>query len=255
MVLALGASIAVSAQDWHSDDSEFTERDEFRQTYELSPGARVELRGINGSADIETWNGTTAEVHIVRLARNREDLEYQKISVNATGSSLVVAGEKERDRNWRGRNREVRQRVTLKIPRQVDFHVSGINGRVRAGEIDGSLNASGINGSVTVAQAVGFADISGVNGRVNVTIARLGERGINVHGINGGVEIQFAEDLNAELEVSGCNGRVYADVPNVTMLGKVTRDNFRARIGEGGTRISVSGVNGQVKLSRRGSAG
>jgi len=254
-VLGLAVSIAASAQDWHSDDSDFSERDEFRQTYELSAGARVELRGINGSAEIETWNGSTAEVHIVRLARNREDLEYQKISVQASGSSLIVQGEKDRDRNWRGRNREVRQRVKLRIPREVDFQVSGINGRVRAGEIDGTLHASGINGSVEVAQAIGYADISGVNGRVTVTIAKLGERGINVNGINGGVEIKFADDLNAELEVTGCNGRVYADVPNVTMMGKVTRDNFRARIGAGGTRISVHGVNGRVRLSRTGSAG
>lgn len=250
----LAASIAAKAQSWKDDDSEFRERDEFRQSYQLSSGARVELRGINGSVEIETSNGNTAEVEIVRLARNREDLEFQKIAVEATSSSLVVRGEKDRD-NWRGRNREVRQRVTLKIPRQVDFHVTGINGRVRAGEIDGTLHADGINGSVEVAQAVGYAQISGVNGRVVVTIAKLGERGIDVNGINGGVEIKFADDLNAELDVSGCNGRVYTDVPNVTMLGKVTRDNFRARIGSGGTRISVSGVNGRVRLSRAGSAG
>lgn len=252
--LALAVSVVASAQDW-KDDSEFTERDEFRQTYELSAGARVELKSINGAVEIETHNGSAAEVHIVRLARNREDLEYRKISVHSTGSTLVVEGEKDRDRNWRGRDREVRQRVTLRIPRMVDFHVSGINGRVRAGEIDGTLHASGINGSVSVARAVGYANISGVNGRVSVTIAELSERGINVSGINGGVEIQFADDLNAELEVTGCNGRVYADVPNVTMLGKVTRDNFRARIGSGGTRITVSGVNGRVRLSRAGSAG
>lgn len=249
--LAIAVSVVASAQNWKDDDSDFGERDEFRQTYQLTSGARVELKGINGSVEIETWNGNSAEVHVVRLARNREDLEFHKILVEAGPSSLVVRGEKDRE-GWRGRNREVRQRVTLKIPRQVDFHVSGINGRVRAGEIDGTLHASGINGSVEVAQAVGYAEISGVNGRVTVTISKLGERGINVDGINGGVEIKFADDLNADLEVTGCNGRVYADVPNVTMLGKVTRDNFRARIGSGGTRISVSGVNGRVRLSRAG---
>src|SRR5262245_20714246 len=92
--LAIALSIVASAQNWKDDDSDFSERDEFRQTYQLSSGSRVELRGINGSVEIETWNGNPAEVHIVRLARNKEDLEYHKILVDAGPSSLVLRGEK-----------------------------------------------------------------------------------------------------------------------------------------------------------------
>ena len=44
------------------DDSDYAERDEINQTYQLSPGARVEVRGINGTADSETSSGTTVEV-------------------------------------------------------------------------------------------------------------------------------------------------------------------------------------------------
>lgn len=250
MLATVALSLPASAQRERWDD-DLPEKDEFRQSYQLSPGARVELRGINGSADIETSNSSTAEVHIIRSARNREDLQYQRIIVEHSGNTLVVRGEKDRE-GWHGRNREVRQRVTLRIPRQIDFVTSGINGRVRAGEIDGSVNVSGINGSVDIAGASGYANISGVNGRVVVTISRFGERGIDVSGINGGVEIRFTGDIDADLEVTGCNGAVHADVPNVTLLGKVSRDNFRARIGAGGARISVNGVNGRVRLMRAG---
>src|SRR5688572_14617894 len=61
------------------DGDDFQEKDEFRQSYQLSSGARVEVRGINGAVDIETSPGSTAEVNIIRSARNREDLEYRKI--------------------------------------------------------------------------------------------------------------------------------------------------------------------------------
>jgi hypothetical protein len=108
---------------------------------------------------------------------------------------------------------------------------------------------------VKLDQALGHVDISGINGRVVMNIARLGERGIRVDGVNGGVELRFSDDLNADLEVSGCNGSVHADVPNVTLQGKISRDNFRARIGSGGTRITVTGVNGRVRLTRAGSVG
>ena len=228
----------------NDDSNDFQEKD----------AAKVEVRGINGTVDIETASGSTAEVNIVRSARNRDDLEYRKVIVEQTATSLVVRSENDRDRNY-GRNREVRQRVMLRLPRMIDLGVSGVNGGVGVGEIDGPVRLSGINGKVDVAQAMGYSDISGINGRVRVTITQLGERGIHVSGVNGGVELLFAEDLNADLDVTGINGSVNPAVGNVTILGKLDRQNFHAKIGGGGSPIKVSGINGHVKLSRVGSPG
>jgi len=250
------------AREQHEDrdndsqsERDLPERDEINQTFELSSGARVEVSGINGTVDIETSNSNSAEVHIVRSANNRADLEYHKIIIEQAPNRLVVRGEKDNERKWSGRGHELRQRVTMRIPRQVDLTASGINGRATVGSIDGPVKLSGINGKVDVAQARGYTDISGINGRVSVTIAGLGERGIHVSGINGGVELKFAEDLNADLDVSGVNGAVNTDVSNVTIQGKLDRSNFRAKIGSGGSPISISAVNGRVRLSRVGASG
>ena len=239
----------------NSDSEDLPEKDEFHQSYQLSGGARVEVRGINGSVDIETSPGSVAEVNIVRSARNRDDLEFRKVIVEQTATSLVVRGDNDREKSTFGRNRDVRQRVTLKLPRAVDLGVSGVDGRVGVGEIDGPVRLSGINGKVDVAQAMGYSDISGINGRVKITISQLGERGIHVSGVNGGVELSFAEDLNADLDVTGINGSVNADVANVTVFGKLDRQNFHAKIGSGGSPIKVTGINGHVKLARAGSPG
>src|SRR5262245_13702053 len=116
-----------------SDDSfdrgDLPERDEFHQSYPLSAGARVEVQGINGTVQVETIPGGTAEVHIVRSARNREDLEYRKVIVEHTATSLIVRGDRDSEGRGLGRNRDVRQRVLLRIPRQVDLGVSGVNGQ------------------------------------------------------------------------------------------------------------------------------
>ena len=237
----------------HNSDSDLPEKDEFHQSYQLAAGAKVEVQGINGSVEIETAPGSTAQVNIYRSAHTREDLEFRKVLVEQTATSLVVRGEK--DSNGMGRNRDVRQRVTLSLPRQIDLGVSGVNGRVGVGEIDGPVKLSGINGKVDVAQAMGYSNISGINGRVKVTISRLGEQGIHVSGVNGGVELSFAEDLNADLDVTGINGGVNADVANVTIRGSIDRQSFHAKIGSGGSPIKVSGVNGHVKLSRVGAPG
>ena len=81
--------------------------------------------------------GSAAEVTIVRSARSREDLEFHKIIVEQTATSLTCAERRHRERPNERRNRDVRQRVMLKVPRQIDLSVSGINGKVRVGEIDG----------------------------------------------------------------------------------------------------------------------
>lgn len=242
-------------RDNDSQDRDFSEKDEFRQSYQLAAGASVEVQGINGTVDIETSAGSTADVSIVRSARTREDLEFHKVIVEHTATGLIVRGEKDRERSSLGRNRDVRQRVTLRLPRQVDLGVSGVNGKVGVGEVDGPVRLSGINGKVEVAQARGYSDISGINGRVKITISQLGERGIHISGVNGGVELFFAEELNADLDVTGINGGVNAEVANVTVMGKVDRQNFHAKIGGGGSPIRVTGVNGHVKLARTGSPG
>lgn len=228
-------------------DAELPERDEFRQSYSLAPGAQVEVKGMNGSVTIETAETSTGEVHVVRSARNREDLEFRKVIVEQVGNRLVVRGENE-DRGW-GRKAEVRQQVSLKLPRRIDLSIHGINGGVKSGPIDGQGSISGINGKVEVAQVGGIAKLSGINGSVVVTVARLGEQGMKISGINGRVDVQFASDLNAEIHASGINGKVDTDLPT-TQLTEWDRSNFKARIGAGGPTISVSGVNGRVSLKK-----
>jgi len=234
-------------------DQEFNERDEFRQSYTLAPGAPVRVSGINGRVEIETTAaGGAAEVHVVRSARRRADLEHRKVFVEQAAGGLVVRGENSDNDSRRGEQRQVRHLVTLRIPRNVELTASGINGRTTVGEVDGPVKLSGINGRVEVGQARGYTDISGINGSVSMLITQLGERGIRVSGVNGRVELKFSEVLNADLAVNGINGAVHTDgLPNVTLQGRISRTNFNARIGAGGPPIKVSGVNGSVHLAPR----
>ena len=80
MVLACGTLPAGSTPET-AQRSDFRERDEFNQTYQLPPGARVDVSSIRGPVEITSGDSATAEVKIVRSARTRADLEYHKIAV------------------------------------------------------------------------------------------------------------------------------------------------------------------------------
>ena len=159
-----------AARNGWIEASDFPEKDEFNQSYHLSAGARVEVLGINGAVTVETATGNTAEVNIIRTARNRDDLDYRKITVEQTATSLIIRSERDRERLM-GRSPNVRQTARLRLPRQVDLNVSGINGSATVGKIDGPVQLSGINGNVVVEQLRGYSDIRGVNGSVSVAIS------------------------------------------------------------------------------------
>ncbi|MEW6734261.1 MAG: DUF4097 family beta strand repeat-containing protein [Acidobacteriota bacterium] len=246
LVIMVFPSIVALAGTENFEIDDLKERDEFRKTYQLSPGARVDIHSINGAVDVETTNGNTAEVHIIRSAHSREDLQFRKVIVEQTSSGLSIHGENERGR---GRHAEVHQRVLLKVPHQIELTASSINGRVTVGELEGPAKLASINGRIEVAKAVGYLTLSSINGSVTVTVARLNQRGIDMTSINGRIDLRFTEDVNADLAVHSINGKVNAEVPNVTVEGKIDRNNFRARIGSGGIPISLTSINGNVRLS------
>lgn len=226
-------------------------RDESRQNFTLAQGARVEVSGINGTVEIETSDATTAEVYVLRTAHSSEALERQKISVEQTGERLVVRGEKGGWRFWRWMfGGGVTQRVALKVPRQIELSVHGVNGHVVVGEVAGNIEASGINGKLELAQADGYSSVSGVNGKVEIAIRQLGERGLSLSGVNGGIELRLGNDLNADLRASGINGKVRSEIPNVTVESDRKERNFQAHIGRGGAPITLSGINGGVRLTQ-----
>ena len=226
-------------------------RDEIRKTVELSPGARVDVSGINGAVTIETSDTRTAEIHIERTAESQEALNRRKIVINHTADSLSIKGEKEGSVLGRIFGSNPKEKVTLRLPRQIALNTSGVNGAVKVGEIDGPVDISGINGRVDVAEASGSANFSGINGQVSFALKGLGKAGIEISGINGNIELRLSESVNADLEASGMNGVVTSELANV-IVDKTSRGNYTARIGSGGAPISASGINGNIRLKGLG---
>src|SRR5215211_2033372 len=58
-------------------------RENVRQSYELAPGARVELIGLNGSVNVETSDSKTAEVSIERTASSQEALDRRRVLIES----------------------------------------------------------------------------------------------------------------------------------------------------------------------------
>jgi len=265
--------------------SDFKERDEINQTYQLPAGARVEISSIRGPVEISNGDGATAEVRIIRSARTRADLEYHKIEVEQSGNSLVVRGIQEPEQR-RHQNIQVNHHVILKLPRHIDLAVSSISGWIKVGDVDGETHVSSISGSaefgnvggklrvnsisgsleignvsadarvnsisgsVSLGQVNGSLDVSSVSGGLSATLVSLSPEGIQIRSISGSVEIGFKSDVNADFSAEHVTGQVSLDVPNVTRDSEEKSSSVRARIGTGGTPITISSVSGNIRLTR-----
>ncbi len=231
-----------------------TQPTEIHESFELAPGATVEVRGINGPVQIETSDTNTAEVHVTRTARNNEDLARNRVIIERTPTSLSVRAENSRDSFWQslwGGGDNSKQEVRLRLPRRIELKMHGVNGKISIGAMEGSLRLNGINGRIEAgAISTNDAEVSGINGSLNLGITRLGGRGARINGVNGAVNLNVADNVNADLSVRGVNGRVTSEMPNVTLEGGDDRSNRTARIGTGGTPLSISGINGRVQLSQ-----
>jgi hypothetical protein len=284
MILSCGAPRAGFTTE-KAQRRDFQERDEINQTYQLAPGARVEVSSIRGRVEIVTADTTTAEVKIIRTARTRADLEYHKIEVEQVGNSLVVRGVQEPEQRRR-QNIQVDHQVILKLPRRIDLSVNSVSGPLKAGDVDGQTHVSSISGSANIGNVGGqlqvssvsgsldvgnvgaearvtsisgglrlgkingSLDVSSVSGSLNATLVSLSPQGIHINSVSGSVEIAFKTEVNADFTAENVSGEVYLDVPNVIRESEEKSSNVRARIGAGGTPITISSVSGSIRLTR-----
>ena len=218
-------------------------RQEIRQTYELSPGARVELSGLNGAVKIETsdtqdcrdlyrTHGGDARKHSTAAKSRSKPTRTACVFVVKSRTMLVFS----RDSLVPPRS----ERTTLKLPRQIALYAKGVNGPFIAGDIDGPVEVTGINGSVQIGSAVGSATVQRDQWQHRVGLKKIDLDGVTLSGINGNIELQLGADVNADFDARGLNGRVISDLPNVE-IEKSRRRSYTARIGNGGSRYHGEG--------------
>lgn len=240
------------------------EREQIDRTFELSPGASVEVSSISGPVEVEVTSSGLAEVHIVRTGRSKADLDCAPMTVEGSASRLVIRTEQSR----KCRNSQRHETVRLRLPASVAFKASSVSGDVQVGRLEGEVRLSSISGDVRVDGVSGLLDASSISGRVNVqnatgvvqlssisgsvlvAIGELGESGISASSISGDVEFRFTAPVNADVRVDSISGRVRNDTGDMT-VSKVGESSFRGRLGAGGTPITLSSISGDVRFTRQ----
>ena len=103
-------------------------REEFHQSYPLSPNGRVILRNVNGAVCITGWDRAEVQVSAVKKAETQQALDETHIEINASGDMIDI-----RTRYPEGERRNAPSvDYTISVPRTAVLEkINTVNGSVR----------------------------------------------------------------------------------------------------------------------------
>lgn len=211
----------------------------------LEPGAEVSVEGIAGPVTVETGDGDSARIHIVRTARTERELACYRTEISGGGARLAIAHNQFVDQDGCNSIR-AHQEVRLTLPRTVNLRLETIAGDVDLAAIEGALTLESIAGHVR-ARGARSANLSSLADGLELTVGALDQGGIDISSVAGPARIDFAPGANAEVSVSSVQGEVRASKHSLSLRN--AGGPFTMTIGDGGAPVSISSVAGDVELN------
>ncbi|HJP94360.1 MAG TPA: DUF4097 family beta strand repeat-containing protein [Pyrinomonadaceae bacterium] len=231
-------------------------REEFHQTYSLSPTGRVSLENINGGAQIKVWDRAAVQVDAVKKAYRRDRLAEARIEVNATEENIRIKteypDETQNFRSGEGRyDNPATVEYTLTVPRKAVLEsIELVNGSIEIEGVEGNVKASSINGPVTARGLMGEAKLSTINGPLEGTFTQLDEsKPIALTSVNGSVTLIIPSNANASVRASTVHGGISSDFGIQVRHGEYVGQSMEGQIGTGGPRIKLGNVNGSIRVN------
>jgi Putative adhesin len=235
---------------------------DFRWHGRLAAGKRVEVKGVNGDVRATFTTGPEVEVTAAKHSR-RSDPDEVKIEVIEHDGGVTICAVYPTPRRAREENRcgvgdswhsntednDVTVDFEVKIPAGVEFTGQTVNGEMSAEGLKADVKASTVNGSVRVT-TTGLAEASTVNGSVYVEMGRADwTDDLDFSTVNGGITLILPSVLNTEIRATTVNGDMSTDYP-LMITGRFGPRRMRGTIGTGGRSLSLSTVNGEIRLRK-----
>lgn len=194
-----------------------------------------ELRDVRGPVKLTAGSGG---IHAQKVDRE---------SIFSTGSGTIEAGDLGDDvRASTGSGS-----ITL----------SHVKGEVRSNTGSGPIRVSSSGGRVQLSTGSGLITVSGASNDVNIhtasgTISIDGNPAANstweMHTASGSVELIVPPTANFLFSAYAVSGGIHTDIPIV--VEEQSRHELRARLGNGGARVQVRTVSGEIRVRSSSSA-
>jgi DUF4097 and DUF4098 domain-containing protein YvlB len=231
-------------------------REEFHQTYPLSPTGRISLENINGGVQIKVWDQASVQVDAIKKAYRQNRLNEAKIEVNATQENIRIKTEypyeNQNFRSGEGRyDNPATVEYSLTVPRKAVLEaIELVNGSIDIDGVEGSVKATSINGRVNARGLINEVRLSTINGPLTATFTQLDEtKPIQLNSVNGSVTLVIPSNASASIRAGTVHGGINNDFGLKIKHGEYVGHSMDGQLGTGGPRIKLGNVNGGIKIT------
>jgi DUF4097 and DUF4098 domain-containing protein YvlB len=256
-----GCDVKVGENGIDLDVTHGRANDEWKRTYTLAKGGRLEIVSGGGPVNVTSSAGQTVEIHIIRESRASTDeaalqaLKEETISEEVAPDRVKVQTTRPRGENSGpfGRRR-ISTEYRVSIPAGLNVAIRGENADVSLNDVQGQFTLENTNGGFRVSGLSGSITATTVNGLIDLNIAEV-HGDIKATTVNGPIRIGLPADVNATLDARTVNGNVSVDDALPFTAAERERLRVSGRFGNGGPTVTLNTTNGPVRISEAGRRG
>lgn len=235
------------------------QRADFSWSKALPAGSDVSISNING--DITVKPSASGKVEVTGTKRgNSRYFEDIKAEARETSNGVVICvlhvdddshcndegGHHYGHHDWN----DVRMDLEVAVPTNLRVSASSVSGDVSVDGAHGDINANSVSGDIHLDRLHATSvHANTVSGDIGVGVDEFTGRGdLYFHTVSGDVTLTVPKGFDADLSMSTVSGDIDSDFPVTLGNGRMSRRRLEARIGNGGRKLDVGTVSGDLKL-------
>lgn len=229
---------------------------EWRKTYQLQAGGRVEIANVNGKIRVLPSTGDAVEVVATKTGRGatqeaaKENLGRVEIRESQSDGTIKIETHLPRSGGLFNHTNAVVEYV-VRVPASAELKATTVNGGVEINGVEGRVIAEATNGGIEGRGIGGPIDASTTNGGVDVELTKVSDGGVKLECTNGGITLRLPSDARASISARVTNGGIDTGNLPFKARGESSRRRLDGDLNGGGPRITLEGTNGGITLVAR----
>lgn len=254
--LVLSAALVLFAQTAFAAELQQT----IDQTFDVRPGASVDLSNVNGRITVKAWDQPRVKVVAVKKveapkADVQKALNDLRVEIQPRDGGLVIRTRYPNDGDggffsWLfGDDIDAQVTYELTVPRTMNVVVENTNGGIYVTEVTGKHDLDTTNGRIEVTRCAGTVDAATTNGSIHAELTSVTKnQPMRFETTNGRIEVSVPKDFAATIDASTTNGSIKTDLPIQTR--SFDDNSLRGTINGGGTSLRLRTTNGGISIRR-----
>jgi len=220
----------------------------WEKSFDLRPGGHVSVVNVQGSILVQGWDRSEVEATVaMRSDTPTDQLDDVQVAVEACQGKVAF-----HTLYPSGLDTPIRVDYRLRVPRQVRLdELSTLQGDIVVHDVDGSMEAHSLHGDIEGINVKGSVVAHALTGDILISLRALPEARLpfTLATINGNVNLLLPAQANANLELSTVAGHIMGDYP--LQVSSTPGDSTRrAQVGEGGVRVELHTVRGNIRVGQ-----